>query len=65
MTQQQLDCAIARATGETIDRVQRTGFSEMPMPRLMPLRFSGLYQRARLARNARKLRTESATRIAS
>jgi hypothetical protein len=32
MTQAQLDRAVARATGETVEFVRETGFSEMPMP---------------------------------
>ncbi|MFL5327624.1 MAG: hypothetical protein ACJ8C4_01810 [Gemmataceae bacterium] len=65
MTQHQLNCAVARTTGESLDRVRRTGFSEMPMPRLMPLRFSGLYQRARQARHAKKCQPAHKAQMAS
>lgn len=50
MTQRQLNCAVAQATGESVDRVARMGFSEELMPRQMPLRMTGLYRRARSTR---------------
>jgi hypothetical protein len=34
MTQGQLDRAVARATGETVEFVRQAGFSEMPVPSL-------------------------------
>lgn len=33
MTQHQLDRAVARATGETVETIQRRGFRFVPMPR--------------------------------
>jgi hypothetical protein len=36
MNQTNLDRAVARATGETVERVQRMGFSLMVMPRFVP-----------------------------
>ena len=50
MTQRQLNCAVAQATGESIKRVARMGFTEAIVPRPFPLRMSGLYRRARSAR---------------
>ena len=32
MTQLQLDRAVARATGETVETIQKRGFSFQPMP---------------------------------
>jgi hypothetical protein len=38
MTQRQLDRSVARATGETVDFILHLGFSEMPMPAVVPSR---------------------------
>ena len=37
MNQTNLDRAVARATGETVERIRRMGFSALPLPRLVPL----------------------------
>jgi hypothetical protein len=36
MNQALLNRAIARATGETVDRIQRMGFTLVPMPPFVP-----------------------------
>jgi|HubBroStandDraft_4_1064222.scaffolds.fasta_scaffold2144446_1 hypothetical protein len=38
MTQRQLDRSVARATGESVDFIRQFGFSEMPMPVVVPSR---------------------------
>jgi hypothetical protein len=36
VNQNNLDRAVARATGETVERIQRMGFRLMVMPRFVP-----------------------------
>ena len=51
MSQSQLDCAVARATGENLQTIQRRGFSPLP---------SRLHRARRRARH-RDNRTDSTT----